>query len=82
MAEGNWKTFAISFAAVSSGLMIMLNPNSFWRKSFSSLYIGLRMRGDGLTVATLLGNDAAEEIFLIRSCDSDQQVCGFDTGLL
>ena len=44
IAEGNWKTFAISFAAVSSGLMIMLNPNSFWRKSFSSLYIGLRMR--------------------------------------
>ena len=44
MAEGNWNTLAISFAAVSSGLMIMLKPNSRWRSSISSLYIGFRIR--------------------------------------
>jgi 23S rRNA (cytosine1962-C5)-methyltransferase len=60
---------------------IIMDPPSYGRGPKGEIW-KIEDAGDGLTVATLLGNDAAEEIFLIRSCDSDQQVCGFDTGLL
>ena len=42
MAEGNFKSFKISLAAVSSGLIIMEIPNCSLIKRISWLYMGLR----------------------------------------